>query len=229
VETKKENFMKIHKEGYGIIGRTLVGCIILFCVAAYLVTGSLWPLWTLWLIGGILALIAVGIAAFFREPRRKHLLDPDTVFSPADGKIVIVEEVQENEFLHTRCIQVSVFMSVANVHVNWHPVSGRVLYFHHHHGEYLVAWHPKSSEKNERTTTVVDTGRHHILFRQIAGYIARRIVNYCHPGDEAVQNTQFGFIKFGSRIDLFLPLGTEILVRPGDKVVGSQTPLARLA
>lgn len=119
-------------------------------------------------------------------------------------------------------------MSVTNVHVNWYPVGGKVLYYKYHPGKFLVAWHPKSSELNERTTTVVDNGVHKILFRQIAGFVARRIVSYVKEGEQVEQNTKFGFIKFGSRIDLFLPLDTEICVKIGDKTVGSQTVIAKL-
>ncbi len=165
---------------------------------------------------------------FFRNPRRQYLSDDGLVFSPADGKVVVIEEVTETEYLNERRIQVSVFMSITDVHKNWYPVGGAIVYCRHHHGEHMVAWHPKSSEQNERMTVAVDTGRHKILFRQIAGYVARRIVSYAKEGARAEQNTPCGFIKFGSRVDLFLPLDSEILVSPDQKVVGSQTPIARL-
>lgn len=215
--------MKINREGLFIITLTTV-IVFFFSTAALLFL----PNWA-----GIPAgLILIGllglVVAFFREPKRPFKQDPDIVYAPADGKIVVVEEVYENEYIDERRIQVSVFMSLTNVHVNWFPVSGKVLYFRHHHGKYMVAWHPKSSEENERTTTVVNTGRCLILFRQIAGYMARRIVSYAIEGKLAEQNTKCGFIKFGSRVDLMLPLDAEILVAPGDKVVGSQTPIARL-
>lgn len=148
--------------------------------------------------------------------------------APADGTVVVVEEVTENEYFNDRRLLVSVFMSLSNVHINWFPVGGRIEYFRHHQGRFLVAWHPKSSEENERTTTVVDMGGCKVLFRQIAGLIARRIVSYARVGEVAGQNTQCGFIKFGSRVDVYLPLGTEVLVKLGDKVTGSQTPIARL-
>ena len=141
---------------------------------------------------------------------------------------VNVGEVEENEYFHDTRIVVSVFMSIWNVHVNWFPVSGTVDYFRHHHGMFMVAWHPKSSEDNERTTTVIDMGGQKILFRQIAGLVARRIVSYARVGGRAEQNTQCGFIKFGSRVDLFLPTDADVQVRLGDKVVGTQTLIARL-
>ena len=150
------------------------------------------------------------------------------VFSPADGKIVALEEVDENEYFQGKRIVVSVFMSIWNVHINWFPVAGRIDYFRHHHGLFLVAWHPKSSEDNERTTTVVDMGGEKIMFRQIAGLVARRIVSYARVGHQVEQNTQCGFIKFGSRVDIFLPLDADIRVKLGDKVVGTQTLIARL-
>ena len=171
----------------------------------------------------------VCVALFFREPtRREYRSDPDTVFSSADGKVVVIEEVFEGEYLKERCLQLSVFMSITNVHANWYPVGGEIVYRNNHLGRFFVAWHPKSSEENERTTTVVDTGHERILFRQIAGLVARRIVNYAKVGERAEQNAKYGFIKFGSRIDIFLPLDCEVLVGLGDRVRGGQTPLAKL-
>ncbi len=215
--------MKINREGYRIILITFL------LMAAIATAGLLWlPLWA----AVPLAVASLGmllfVCYFFRDPEREQLTDPDVVYAPADGEVVVSEVVTENEFLNEKRIQVSVFMSIWNVHINWFPVGGKVLYFRHHHGKYLVAWHPKSSEQNERTTTVVDTGRHKILFRQIAGYVARRIVSYAKEGADVPQNSRCGFIKFGSRIDLFLPLDSEMLVMIGDKVKGSQTPIARL-
>jgi phosphatidylserine decarboxylase len=168
---------------------------------------------------------------FFRIPNRSFLPVRGAVLSPCDGKIVMIREVEETEYFADRRLQVSVFMSINNVHINWMPVNGKVKYFRHHQGKYLVAWHPKSSEKNERTTFVVDVdnrGTAEILFRQIAGYVARRIVTYVGEGELVAQNQQLGFIKFGSRMDLFLPLGTEICVKEGDIVKGTETVLAKL-
>ncbi|MDR1227393.1 MAG: phosphatidylserine decarboxylase family protein [Prevotellaceae bacterium] len=175
------------------------------------------------------ALIFYGvILRFFRVPAREKHTQEGAVFSPCDGKVVVVEEVYEPEFLKEKCMQLSVFMSPNNVHVNWYPVSGTVEYSKHHHGKYLVAWHPKSSTENERTTVVVNTGKARILFRQIAGAVARRIVCYAKKGNKAEQNTELGFIKFGSRVDVFLPLSAKINVRLGQNAVGSQTILAEL-
>ena len=167
--------------------------------------------------------------AFFREPRRVKIHDADLVFSPCDGRVVVTEPVHESEYLDREMMQISIFMSITNVHMNWLPVGGVVEYFKYHPGRFLVAWHPKSSTENERTTTVVrlDDGRH-VLFRQIAGLIARRIVSYMKVGERVKQNDVCGFIKFGSRIDVLLPKVSEVLVEIGDPVVGSQTPIARL-
>lgn len=221
--------MRLAREGYPV-----VLCAFL-CFAAC--SGLLWtaeryagfPVWLFWTVSVILFVGFVCVALFFREPtRRRYVSADDIVFSSADGKVVVVEETFEGEYLMERCIQVSVFMSLTNVHANWYPVGGRVVYRSDWNGRFFVAWHPKSSEENERTTTVVDTGNEKILFRQIAGLMARRIVNYAEVGEPAVQNTKYGFIKFGSRIDIFLPLGSEVLVSLGDKVRGGQTPIARL-
>ena len=215
--------MRINKEGYTIIAVTAG-----IAVAVSLLAILLLPLWLGWTLCGAMLLVLLFVAAFFREPERAVVREEGVVFAPADGTVVVIEQVAENEFLAEDRIQVSVFMSLSNVHINWFPVGGRVVYFRHHHGKYMVAWHPKSSEDNERTTTVVDTGRHTILFRQIAGLIARRIVSYAEEGKSVGQNDKCGFIKFGSRVDLMLPVGSEILVSIGDKVTGSQTPIARL-
>ena len=215
--------MRIHKEGASII-------LITASLAAVVAGLCLWllPLAAA-LPVSVAALAAVlFVTSFFRCPEREILREDDTVFSPADGTVVAIEEVEENEYFHDSRIVVSVFMSLWDVHVNWFPVAGTVDYFRHHHGLFLVAWHPKSSEDNERTTTVVDMGGRKILFRQIAGLVARRIVSYARVGHRVEQNSQCGFIKFGSRVDLFLPSDAEILVRLGDKVTGTQTRIARL-
>ena len=220
--------MKINKEGLKIIATTgLVVAIVLAANCLMSIYGWL-PMWATITI----LVVALGlwgfIIRFFREPARPLLKDDQIVFSPCDGEVVVVEQTEENEYLGCKCLQISVFMSVHNVHVNWFPVSGEVEYFKYHPGKFLVAWHPKSSEDNERTTTVVNTGKHKVLFRQIAGFVARRIVSYAEVGKRVEQNTKCGFIKFGSRVDLLLPLDCEPLVKIGDKVVGSQTPLVRL-
>lgn len=216
--------MKINREGYNIIAVTLVAC------AAVSAACFIWaPTWTAWTVA-VLMLGYAGLTIwFFREPTRNTRQEENTVFAPADGKVVLVETVKVDEYFGgEERIQVSVFMSLTNVHINWYPAGGGIVYHKHHPGKYLVAWHPKSSVHNEHTTTVVDTGRHRILFRQIAGLVARRIVSYAEVGQRAEQNAKCGFIKFGSRVDVILPPGSEILARIGDRVTGSQTPIARL-
>lgn len=215
--------MKLHKEGRTIIITTAVLWV--------LVTVGLF-FWIPWLgytsaVVGLFKLLFV--MRFFRVPTRVMPEESDSlIYSPCDGTVVAIEEVFEKEYFKEKVIQVSVFMSVNNVHINWFPVSGEVLYFKHHPGKYLVAWAEKSSEINERTTTVVQCGAHKVLFRQIAGFVARRIVNRTVVGQQAKQCTECGFIKFGSRMDLFLPLGTEVVAKIGDKVTGTQTILAKL-
>ena len=159
-------------------------------------------------------------------PYRPRHTDPQAIFAPCDGRIVQINRVFEPEYLKTDCLQISIFMSPNNVHVNWYPIAGVVEYMKYHKGKYLVAWHPKSSELNERTTIVINNGTHRALVRQIAGFVARRIVCYAKAGAQAEQNTQLGFIKFGSRIDVFLPLSVKVNVQIEQKVVGSQTILA---
>ena len=169
------------------------------------------------------------IVAFFREPRRVKIHDPELVFSPCDGRVVVTEVVYEDEYIKEEMLQISIFMSITNIHMNWLPVAGEVEYYKYHPGRFLIAWHPKSSTENERTTSVVrlDNGKR-VLFRQVAGLIARRIVSYIKVGDKVNQNDVFGFIKFGSRIDVLVPKNSELLVEIGDPVIGSQTPIVRL-
>ena len=215
--------MKINKEGLNII--LLSVCL---AVAIWVAAVLFLQTWLFIAISIVILAFLVCIISFFREPKRPYVTDESLVYAPADGKIVVIEEVEDKEYIEGRYLQISVFMSITNVHINWYPVSGTIEYFKYHPGRFIVAWHPKSSEENERTTTVVNTGKYHVLFRQIAGLIARRIVSYVKVGGPAVQNEKFGFIKFGSRIDVLLPPDTEILVSIGDKVTGSQTPIARL-
>lgn len=217
--------MRIHKEGYRIIAISFV--IIGLVVGLILYFNDLCVLSIISCAVG-LALFLL-ITNFFRSPNRSPKIDEDSVIAVADGTIVIVDEVYEPEYLKEKCIQVSIFMSIFNVHVNWFPIGGVVEYFKYHPGKYLVAWHPKSSEKNERTSIVVRHAHgHKVLFRQIAGYLARRVVCYAKEGTSVEQGNQTGFIKFGSRIDLFLPLGSDIMVEVGDKVKGRQTVIAEL-
>lgn len=218
--------MTIHKEGYKILGG-LVVTLLIINVALRQFTGN-----------GDMVLIAtilsVGLflftAFFFRNPRRYIVASDDIVLAPCDGKVVTIEEVYEPEYFKDTRLQVSIFMSPTNVHVNWTPISGEVTYTKYHPGKYLVAWHPKSSEKNERTSVVIeDDDGVEVLVRQIAGVLARRIVNYLEEGDEIEQGKQLGFIKFGSRIDLFLPLNTRVEVDLRQKVKGGKTVIARLS
>lgn len=220
--------MKINKEGYRIIFIAGAVCLLIWWLFYHLLVshaaGAL-----LWGGTAFLLLFWFFIVAFFREPRRVRIHDADLVFSPCDGRVVVTEVVTENEYLKEEMLQISIFMSVTNVHMNWVPVGGTVEYFKYHPGRFLVAWHPKSSTENERTTTVIamPSGKK-VLFRQIAGLIARRIVSYMKVGEFAEQNSVSGFIKFGSRIDVLIPKDSELLVEIGDPVVGSQTPIARL-
>ena len=166
---------------------------------------------------------------FFRNPVRNTVANINDIIAPVDGKVVIIEEVDEPEFIKGKCIQLSIFMSPLNVHVNRYPVSGKVIYSKYHPGKFLVAFHPKSSTLNERTTVVVETeNKQQVLFRQVAGAVARRIVMYTKNNDEAKVGAEYGFIKFGSRLDIYLPLGTEILVNLGDKTIGGVQKIAEL-
>lgn len=169
------------------------------------------------------------ILQFFRNPKRYTHLNDNHILSPVDGKVVVIEEVFESEYLNEKCLQVSIFMSPINVHVTRYPISGNILYSKYHPGKYLVAWHPKSSEENERTTVVIDTkvfGK--VLYRQIAGALARRIVNYAKENAQVKQGADSGFIKFGSRVDVFLPLHSNINVKLNQKVKGGETIIANL-
>jgi len=214
--------MKIHKEGYSTLLVVLVILLIL-CTVLWLILPNTISM----AITGIAVLLLILLTRFFRVPSRQTSANQNAVFSPADGTIVAIEEVDENEYLKTRCIQVSVFMSIWDIHINWFPVSGIVKYFKHHHGRYLVAWHPKSSLLNERTTIAIERyDGSEILLRQIAGAMARRIVCYAEVGKPAEQFSELGFIKFGSRVDVFLPLNADIKVAIGQKVVGNVTILA---
>lgn len=196
------------------------------------------PLW-IWVKPLSIAIVSTAIwgvaymlvVNFFRSPKR-HYTGPrhNMVLSSADGKVVAVEEVYEPEYLKCQCIQVSVFMSVFNVHANWFPVDGEVLYSVHHKGRYMAAYLPKSSTENERSTVVMRTPDGQlVLMRQVAGALARRIVTYAQPGDDANIEDHMGFIKFGSRIDLYLPLDSQILVQLGDKTIGGMSPVAKLS
>ncbi len=219
--------MTLHKEGTATIILTLVFVVVVNIGIHYIAPEVAW-LHTILLVLGILLFLIV--LQFFRKPNRTPFIDPNLVIAPADGKVVVIEEVVEVEYLNEKRKQVSIFMSPFNVHINFNPLSGVVSYFKYHPGKYLVAWHPKSSTENERTTIVVKhSSGQEVLFRQIAGAMARRICWYVDKGDAVSQGVEFGFIKFGSRVDLFLPLNAEILVGMDEKTTGGQTPIARLA
>jgi len=220
--------MKINKEGYKIIGITGLVCLLLGTGIYHLLNRQDQDM-LIWVVVVLMLLFWFFIVAFFREPRRVKIHDADLVFSPCDGRVVVTELVHEHEYLDREMLQISIFMSITNVHMNWFPVGGIVEYFKYHPGRFLVAWHPKSSAENERTTTVVKLpSGSQVLFRQVAGLIARRIVSYMRVGSAVKQNDVCGFIKFGSRIDVLIPKESELLVEIGDPVVGSQTPIARL-
>ncbi|MGL4596225.1 MAG: phosphatidylserine decarboxylase family protein [Bacteroidia bacterium] len=182
--------------------------------------------WVNW-IGLILTLgLLYIILQFFRNPKRNTVVDINTIIAPADGKVVVIEEVEEPEYFKGKRLQISIFMSPFNVHVNRYPIAGTVNYVKYHAGLYLVAWHPKSSTDNERSTVVVGNEKGEVLFRQIAGALARRIVYYAKEGDKAEQGKEFGFIKFGSRVDVFLPVGTKVNVQLEQVVRGGETVIA---
>lgn len=218
--------IKIHKEGYKIL---LVSGIVLLLInisVAYIFRSI--PVY--YITGGVSLVIILAFASFFRIPTRNFFTSDNQIIAPADGRVVVIEEVHEGEYFKDNRIQVSIFMSPANVHVNRNPISGVVKYQKYHPGKYLVAWHPKSSEKNERNTVVIEHDELdvEILIRQIAGKLARKIRWYLNEGDEVEQNGELGFIKFGSRVDLFLPIGTKIDVNLKQKVKGGITVIGTL-
>ena len=220
--------MRINKEGYKIIGISGAVCLLLWWLFYHLLVHDA-NVSLLWFSTLVLLLFWFFIVAFFREPRRVRIHATDLVFAPCDGRVVVTEVVKETEYLKEEMLQISIFMSVTNVHMNWVPVGGTVEYFKYHPGRFLVAWHPKSSTENERTTPVVRmaSGRK-VLFRQIAGLIARRIISYMKVGEPVEQNSVCGFIKFGSRVAVLITKVSELLVEIGDPGGGSQTPIARL-
>ena len=212
-----------HKEGsQSILLSTIVTAIVLLLSDKFIDTN--WIKMTIQIITFLLLII---ILQFFRNPKRNYILDENQILSPVDGKVVVIEEVYEGEYFKEKRIQVSIFMSPINVHVTRYPLSGIVKFSKYHPGKFLVAWHPKASEENERTTIVIENNSFgEILYRQIAGALAKRIVNYAIEGTQVVQTEDAGFIKFGSRVDLFLPLGTPINVVLNQKVIGGKTIIA---
>lgn len=214
--------MKIHREGY----RYIILATALWIIIGWLANHFIHYPWIVGLITLICFLIWFWVVAFFRLPFRNMVHGEDKIIAPADGKVVVIEETYEPEYFQDKRLQVSIFMSPINVHVNRNPVSGEIKYMKYHPGKYLVAWHPKSSTENERTTLVIGNDNGDILLRQIAGAMARRIRYYVKEGDAVKQNEEFGFIRFGSRVDVFLPVGTKVDVKIGDMVQGGVTVLA---
>src|SRR5680860_478125 len=214
-----------HKEGHKII---LFTAIILIAVntMTYLYINTYWVKFSILAISIVIFLL---ILQFFRNPKRLVQMNNVQILAPVDGKVVVIEEVFEKEYFKDKRLQVSIFMSPINVHVTRYPIGGTVKYSKYHPGKFLVAWHPKSSEENERTTVVVENpviGE--VLYRQVAGAMAKRIVNYAEEGQEVLQGSDSGFIKFGSRVDVFLPLNTNITVKLNDKVIGGKSVIANI-
>lgn len=220
--------MKIHREGYTIL--TVTGLILAFLnIGIFFLFdgGSGLPKFILL---GISVVIFLLFLQFFRYPDRDYSFNENYAISPCDGKVVAIEQIVENEYFKDKRIQVSIFMSPINVHANWYPISGRIKYLRYHFGKYLVAWHPKSSTENERTSIVIEKdNRIEVMVRQIAGALAKRIVYYPHEGDMIRQCAQLGFIKFGSRIDLLLPVSSKVFVKINEKVKGGVSIIADLA
>ena len=223
---KRLKKIRIHREGT----HTLIGSLLLLLVvnsALYFGLNNKVPFY----IVGAISLIVYGILVnFFRCPIRLFGQDTEkVVVAPADGKIVVIEEVEENEYFHDRRLMISIFMSLVNVHANWYPVDGTIKKVGHQNGKFMKAWLPKASTDNERSMVVIETPEGvEVMARQIAGAMARRIVTYAEPGEECYIDEHMGFIKFGSRVDVYLPVGTEVLVEMDQKVTGNQTPIARL-
>ena len=184
--------------------------------------------WPLWLLAFLLTLIAIWVAYFFRDPERTGERGERLVLAPADGKVVQIVEVEENAFLESRAIQISIFMNVFNVHVNRYPVSGTVRYVHYNPGKFLNAAADKASLENEQSSVGIETERYRVLVRQIAGLIARRIVTYSKVGDEAKQGERFGLIRFGSRVDVFVPVGSKVMISTGQLTTAGVSVLAEL-
>ena len=217
--------MRLHKEGTKIIVYTVL-LLSAINLAFFQFLDVLLLNYTLLSISVVLLLLVLN---FFRVPLRKVTINDKNILAPSDGKLVVIEQVQENEYLKEKCIQLSIFMSPLNVHKQWFPINGKVEYTKYHPGKYLVAWHPKSSTENERSTTVISSNNGtKILFRQIAGAVARRICNYANLGQTITQKDEAGFIKFGSRVDVFVPINATIKVKIGDKIIGGQTILATI-
>lgn len=216
--------MTVHKEGYQTIALCGLFFVLLNLALFYFLPYSI--AWLSWIIFIISFLFFLFIISFFRVPKRSLTIDSGKIVAPADGKVVVIEETVDEEYFKDKRLQVSIFMSPANVHQNLNPVSGEVLYSQYHKGKYLVAWDPKSSTENERHSVVIGSEYTPILVKQIAGAVARRIVNYLKAGQKVQQGGELGFIKFGSRVDLLLPVGTKIHVQLNEVVKGGITVIA---
>ena len=212
-----------HKEGGKIILIATTLTVLFLLLTDHFVT----LFWLQKAIDIVILFFLIMILQFFRNPERKVIINDNHIIAPVDGKVVVIEEVYEGEYFKEKRLQVSIFMSPINVHVTRYPINGKVKFSKYHPGKFLVAWHPKASEENERTTIVVENSVFgEILYRQIAGALARRIVNYAKEGMQVIQGTDAGFIKFGSRVDLFLPIGTVVNVTLNEKAVGGKTIIA---
>jgi phosphatidylserine decarboxylase len=218
--------MTIHKEGYKSIG---IAALIfgLINIASFMFLSGKYPV-TASIIFTVSVILFLFIVSFFRIPRRIHTRGDREVICPADGKVVVIEEIVDVEYFKDKRLQVSIFMSPANVHVNRNPMDGEVVYSQYHKGKYLVAWHPKSSTENERHSVVIKNGDTEILVKQIAGALAKRIINYLKVGQKVNQGEELGFIKFGSRVDVILPVGTKVNVELNQVVKGGVTVLATI-
>lgn len=213
-----------HKEGYKIISVALVLFLGINLASYVAIQIDEWQI----AIFSVTLVFLILILQFFRNPKRHTTVNDSTVVAPVDGKVVVIEEVFEKEHFKDNRLQVSIFMSPVNVHVTRHPINGEVIFSKYHPGKYLVAWHPKASEENERTTVVVKNNSIEVLYRQIAGALAKRIVNYAKEGEKVVQGSDSGFIKFGSRVDVYLPVGTDVNVTLNQKVKGGESVIANL-
>jgi phosphatidylserine decarboxylase len=216
--------MTIHREGYTSIGIAALAFGIINLLSFTFISSTL-P-WLAAVLFAITLFLFLFIVSFFRVPNRTHTIDDNAIVAPADGKVVVIEEVVDEEYYKEKRLQISVFMSPANVHVNRNPIAGKVVYNQYHKGKYLVAWHPKSSTENERWSVVVEHPKGTVLYKQIAGALAKRICNYLQVGQSVQQTEEYGFIKFGSRVDLLLPTNAKVEVKMGQVVKGGVTVLA---
>ena len=219
--------IRIHKEGRMIFAIITSIMVMIAIILIIMFSAQFWFLLPVLL---FFVLFIVFIARFFRVPVREQIFEDGIFYSPADGKVVVIEETVEEEYFKDRRLQISIFMSVWDVHINFYPFNGKVKYFKYHPGKFLLAFHPKSSTLNERTSIVIENQNNKtVLLRQIAGAVARRIVWYAKEGKTFKAGEELGFIKFGSRVDIFLPPGTNVFIKPGEQVYGRKTPLARLS